>query len=88
MSPKAETEVLQMLEPIHLHLRSILQRGVADGTFRADLDPEATSEVIFHMIGSGRRLIHLDRDPEQVVEAVTTLLRHAVADGGHAGPRA
>ncbi|MGD2061222.1 MAG: TetR/AcrR family transcriptional regulator [Acidimicrobiia bacterium] len=79
MSPVGEGEVFEMLEPIHQQLRSILRRGIEDGSFRSDLDPDAVSEVMFHMIGSGRRLLHMGRDPQHVVDTVTTLILHSVA---------
>lgn len=79
MSPKAEGEVLEMLEPIHLHLRDILEMGVREGTFRSDLDPEDVSEVLFHMIGSGRRLVHMGRDPSHVADTITGLILRSVS---------
>lgn len=78
MSPEAESQVFELLEPIHLHLRGILQRGVDEGSFRSDLDPEDVSEIVFHMIGSGRRLIHMGRDPEHISEAIAGLITRAV----------
>lgn len=78
MSPGGEGEVMAMLEPIHQQLRAILERGVEEGTFRTDLDPEAVSEVLFHMIGSGRRLLHMGRPRQHVVDTVTTLVLGAV----------
>jgi AcrR family transcriptional regulator len=78
MSPDAEAQVLEMLEPVHLHLRAILERGVTEGSFRADLGPADVSEIVFHMVGSGRRLIHMGRDPDHVVKAITGLILRAV----------
>jgi AcrR family transcriptional regulator len=78
MSPEAEGQVFEMLEPIHLHLRAILDRGVEEGSFRSDLDPEDVSEILFHMIGSGRRLIHMGRDPEQVSATIAGFIGRAV----------
>lgn len=79
MSPDRESEIFEMLEPIHQNLRDILRRGVEDGSFRSDVVPEDVSEVMFHMIGSGRRLIHMGRDPEQVAETIAGLVRRSVA---------
>lgn len=79
MSPDAERKVTEMLEPVHLHLQDLLKRGVAEGTFRSDLDPGDVSEVIFHMIGSGRRLIHMGRDPQHVADTIAGLIGHAVS---------
>lgn len=79
MSPDRENEIFEMLEPIHQNLRDILIRGVEDGSFRSDVVPEDVSEVMFHMIGSGRRLIHMGRDPEQVAETIAGLVRRSVA---------
>ena len=79
MSPEAEGEVFDMLEPIHLHLRGILQRGVEEGSFREDVDPEDVSEILFHMIGSGRRLIHMGRDPGHVADTIAGLILRAVS---------
>jgi TetR/AcrR family transcriptional repressor of mexCD-oprJ operon len=78
MSPEAEQQVMDMLEPIHQQLRSILQRGVDEGTFRADVHPADVSEIMFHMIGSGRSLIRMGRDPDQVTETVLSLMLHSV----------
>jgi AcrR family transcriptional regulator len=78
MSPDAERQVLEMLEPVHLHLRAILERGVKEGSFRADLDSADVSEIVFHMIGSGRRLIHMGRDADHVVGTITGLILRAV----------
>lgn len=79
MSPGGEGEVFEMLEPIHQQLRGILQRGVDDGSFRRDVVPEDVSEVMFHMIGSGRRLLHMGRDPDQVAQTIATLVLRSVA---------
>jgi AcrR family transcriptional regulator len=79
MSPEHESEIIEMLEPIHLNLRSILTRGVAEGSFRGDLVPEDVSEILFHMIGSGRRLVHMGRDPDQVAETIAGLVLRAVS---------
>lgn len=79
MSPGGEDEVLEMLEPIHQQLRGILRRGVDDGSFRSDLDPEDVSEVMFHMIGSGRRLLHMGREPDHVADTIATLILRTVA---------
>jgi AcrR family transcriptional regulator len=78
MSPDGEVLVMDMLEPIHQQLRRILQRGVKDGSFRSDLDPESVSEVLFHMIGSGRRLVHMGRDPGTVGELMVSLILKGV----------
>lgn len=80
MSPDREGEVLELLEPIHQDLRAILERGVHDGSFRSDLVPEDVSEVMFHMIGAGRRLISMGRDPATVAETISTLMQASVAD--------
>jgi AcrR family transcriptional regulator len=79
MSPERETEIFEMLEPIHQNLRGILAKGVEDGSFRDDLVPEDVSEVLFHMIGSGRRLIHIGRDPDSVAETIVGLVLRSVA---------
>lgn len=79
MSPDREVEVLELLEPIHQDLRTILVRGVEDGSFRSDLIPEDVSEVMFHMIGAGRRLIAMGRDPARIAEAVASLMQRSVA---------
>ena len=78
MSPENQLAVFEMLEPIHQQLRLILARGVAEGTFRSDLDPEAVSEVMFHMIGSGRRLVHMGRDPDVSAETIATVMVRGV----------
>lgn len=78
MSPDGETLVMGMLEPIHQQLRQILHRGVEDGSFRPDLEPEAVSEIMFHMIGSGRRLVHMGRDPGTVAEMMVALIVRGV----------
>lgn len=78
MSPDGEEEVFAMLEPIHQQLQEILRRGVADGSFRSDIVPEDVSEVMFHMIGSGRRLIHMGRDPDHVADMVARLVLRSV----------
>ena len=79
MSPEGEGEVFDLLEPIHQQLRAILERGIGDGSFRSDLVPEDVSEVMFHMIGSGRRLIHMGRDPSTVAATVAGLVGRSVA---------
>lgn len=79
MSPDRESEVFEMLEPIHQNLRDILRRGIEDGSFRDDVVPEDVSEVMFHMIGSGRRLIHMGRDSEQVADTISALIGRSVA---------
>lgn len=79
MSPDSEGAVIDYLEPIHQQLRSILHRGIEDGSFRTDLVPEDVSEVMFHMIGSGRRLVQMGRNPEEVAETIAGLMRRSVA---------
>lgn len=79
LSPATEQSIMDMLERLHGHLHEILVEGVAEGSFRLDLDPDTTSEVLFHMIGSGRSLIHMGRDPSTVSDRVVDLVTHAVA---------
>jgi AcrR family transcriptional regulator len=79
MSPEREAEILEMLEPIHQNLRKILRRGVDEGSFRADVVPEDVSEVLFHMIGSGRRLIHMGRDSDEIADTISGLVLRSVS---------
>ena len=75
IAPEAEGEVMDMLEPIHQLLRGILRRGSKKGLSALTFyDPEDVSEIVFHMIGSGRRLIHLGRDPDHVAAAIAGLI--------------
>jgi TetR/AcrR family transcriptional regulator, mexCD-oprJ operon repressor len=79
MSPEAEAKVIAILEPVHQHLVGILRRGVDEREFRDDLDPESVSEVLFHMIGSGRGLIHMGREPDHVISTIADLIQRSVA---------
>jgi AcrR family transcriptional regulator len=78
MSPEAEARALEILDRFHTHLNRTLHDGVAAGMFRADLDPDACSEVLFHMIGSSRMLISHGRDPEAVAHQTASLILAAV----------
>ncbi len=78
MSPEAEERALGILERFHTHLNRILHQGVADGSFRPDLVADASSESLFHMIGSTRMLIAHGRDPHQVARQTARLVRAAV----------
>lgn len=78
MSHEAEARAMEILDRFHSHLNRILHEGVADGSFRPDLDPDATSELLFHMIGSSRMLIAHGRDPEEVARRTAELVAAAV----------
>lgn len=78
MSPEAEARALEMVQRFHTHLNRILHQGVEDGSFRPDLDPDASSEVLFHMIGATRMLIAHGRDPEEVAGQTAALIAAAV----------
>jgi AcrR family transcriptional regulator len=78
MSPEAEARALEILDRFHAHLNRTLHEGVAAGLFRSDLEPDACSEVLFHMIGSSRMLIAHGRDPEAVAKQTASLVLAAV----------
>ncbi|MGF1667124.1 MAG: TetR/AcrR family transcriptional regulator [Acidimicrobiia bacterium] len=78
MSLGAEARAMDLLERFHTHLKRIMVEGVADGSFRADLDPDHSSEVLFHMIGATRMLIAHGRDPEEVARQTARLVSAAV----------
>jgi AcrR family transcriptional regulator len=78
MSHEAETRALELLERFHAQLNRILHQGVDTGHFRADLAPDQTSEVLFHMIGATRMLVAHGRDPEQVAARAADLVLAAV----------
>lgn len=78
MSPDGQAHALDILEAFHTPLNRILHAGVDDGTFRADLDPDATSEIVFHMIGSARTPIARGRDVDDVADRVADLVGRAV----------
>jgi AcrR family transcriptional regulator len=78
MSPEGEARAMELLERFHTHLKRIMMDGVADGSFRADLDPDHSSEVLFHMIGATRMLIAHGRDPDHVADQTVRLVSAAV----------
>lgn len=67
-------------------LRANLQRGIADGHYRADIDPEATPVLLNGMVRSG--LMHLPETPvPRLVAAISSLLLQGVlAPGRCCGP--
>lgn len=78
MSHEATARAMEILDRFHSHLNRILHEGVADGSFRTDLDPDATSELLFHMIGSSRMLIAHGRPAEEVASLTADLIHAAV----------
>ena len=78
MSKQAEGEALEILERFHAPLNQLLHAGLEAGVFRSDLDPDRSSEVLFHMIGSARMVVAHGRDPEEVAGEVADLVLHAV----------
>jgi AcrR family transcriptional regulator len=78
MSHEAEARAMEILDRFHVHLNRILHAGVADGSFRPDLDPDAVSELLFHMIGSSRMLIAHGHDAEDVARRTAALIAAAV----------
>ena len=78
MSADGEAQALEFLESFHRPLKQILHAGVADGSFRADLDPDDVSEILFHMIGSTRMLIAHGRNTDDVANRVVELITAAV----------
>lgn len=79
MSAEAEARTLEILERFHRPLNRILHRGVDDGSFRNDLDPDEVSEMLFHMIGSSRMLIAHGRPVDDVAERMVGLITAAVS---------
>jgi AcrR family transcriptional regulator len=49
-------EFARILKPLHDLICDVFQRGVADGTFRADLDVEATAPILMQTVLGAMRL--------------------------------
>src|SRR5690606_6782362 len=79
MSREAEEQVMEMLGPLQDLLEKLLREGIDDGSFRPELDPADVAEIVFHMIGSGRRLIQIGRDASRVAQITESLILRAVS---------
>jgi AcrR family transcriptional regulator len=55
-------EFARVLEPLHALVRDILRRGIADGTFRADLDVDVSAAIVMQMALGALRLRSLGEE--------------------------
>lgn len=62
----------------HRQFAAILEAGVADGTFRADLDPPAAAYMVIGLLVAGT-IFRLD-EPESMDRPVAELLRAILSD--------
>ena len=80
ISPDAAHVVVAEIEKIRLHVEHILADGVADGSFRSDLDPEPDSRILMIMLNGLRGQVadgHLDRHAvNRAVELMTSSVEH------------
>lgn len=75
MSPVVHDAVRRELVDHHARVVSILRDGMADGSFRDDLDPELHAELLQHLLGGLRRTVHRgDRDLDALAAEVSGLL--------------
>ncbi len=76
VSPEAAHIVLVEIEKIRLHVERILADGLADGSLRSDLDPEADSRILMVMLNGLRSQVadgNLDTHAvNRVVELITS----------------
>src|SRR5690554_1322839 len=79
MPADAERQVMEMLEPLQGHLADLIRRGIDDGTFRPELDPDDLAEIVFHMLGSGYRLVQAGRDPIHISRTMEGLILRAIS---------
>lgn len=81
MSPVVHDAVRQELVDHHLRVVAILREGMADGSFRDDLDPELHAELLQHLLGGLRRTVHRgDRDLEHLADEVSALVLGGLQD--------
>ncbi len=76
ISADAAPIVLAEIERIRLHVEQILADGLADRSFRSDLDPESDSGIVMIMLNGLRGQVadgHLDAEEvDRVVELITS----------------
>jgi AcrR family transcriptional regulator len=79
LGPAAHLDLQHRLQPLHTLMNEIITEGVADGSFRADLDPEAVAPLVSAVIGSERMPVGSGlHDPDEAAERVTTFVLHAL----------
>jgi AcrR family transcriptional regulator len=80
ISPEAAPIVLAEIERIRLHVEQILVDGLADGSFRSDLDPVSDSGILMIMLNGLRGQVadgHVDAEAvDRVVELITSSIEH------------
>lgn len=78
MSPEARRVLRAALQGIQDLLEGVLREGIELGRFAPDLDPSATAQMLFCMIGGTAALVRGGADPDHVADQCFTLLRQAV----------
>lgn len=79
LPPDAAAVVLAELDRVRAHVVRALEDGRADGTFRADVDPEADSHLLLAMLGSVRSLAGRGLDPVELADRTAELVVAAVS---------
>ncbi len=75
ISPVVREAVQRQLADHHARIVAILQDGIADGSFRDDLDPDLHAELLQHVLGGLRHTVHrTDRNLEALADDVSALL--------------
>ncbi len=88
ISPVVRAAVQRQLADHHARIVTILQDGIADGSFRSDLDPDLHAELLQHVLGGLRHTVHRnDHDLEALADDVSGLLLRGLSglpsDAGH-----
>jgi len=80
MSPVVRNAVQRELADHHARIVAILRDGMADGSFRGDLDPNVQAELLQHVLGGLRHTVHgAAGDLEVLTAEVSALLLHGLA---------
>lgn len=88
ISPVVREAVQRQLADHHARIVTILQDGIADGSFRSDLDPDLHAELLQHVLGGLRHTVHRNHhDLEALADDVSGLLLRGLSglsrDAGH-----
>lgn len=79
MSPVVRDAVARQLVDHHVRIVTILRDGMAEGSFRSDLDADLHAELLQHVLGGLRHTVHrTDRDLAGLAEDVSALFLHGL----------
>jgi hypothetical protein len=75
LDPEHRARVLRARDHYEEAFRTVIRSGVADGTFRPDMDPKLTGILVLSMLNAIERWYHPDGDLDRqaLVDAVMDL---------------